>query len=87
MEAFSPLLIGEVVVTFLVMIGIEPSRAFSPLLIGEVVVTQDTHDMQSNYQTFSPLLIGEVVVTFSHGFNYFAWCSFQSPLNRGSGCN
>ncbi len=43
--------------------------------------------MRKPFETFSPLLIGEVVVTDDLMRVRVFVLNFQSPLNRGSGCN
>ena len=91
-NAFSPLLIGEAVVTLHELYLAANDRSFSPLLIGEAVVTQRFAGFVGSalQSSFSPLLIGEAVVTPLMRVdlqNVLSREVFQSPFNRGSGCN
>ena len=97
-NSFSPLFIGETVVTNVSWIAV--FETFSPLFIGETVVTLSPNSRLSLQPfAFSPLFIGETVVTFDYSrmkvkvspisgaASYPAFNVFQSPFHRGNGCN
>ena len=62
--------------------------SFSPLLIGVTVVTSSLKRKRGYLdESFSPLLIGVTVVTSGDNANQGYIVDFQSPFNRGNGCN
>ena len=66
---FSPLFIGETVVTDTYRSVVNATMSFSPLFIGETVVTWEGGLKGYLKFTFSPLFIGETVVTLTDTAN------------------
>ncbi len=64
MVCFSPLLVGSVVATQLVLVPGSSAWRFSPLLVGSVVATTCHCNSRSPSEGFSPLLVGSVVATW-----------------------